>query len=34
MDEYDIWNNLTYLEPVGFLLGVLVILLIGSWFRK
>lgn len=33
MDEYDIWNNLTYLTPVAFLLGVGVIMLIGKLFK-
>lgn len=33
MDEYDIWNNLTYLNPIFFLLGVGVIVLIGKLFR-
>jgi len=33
MDEYDIWNDLTYLMPVAFLISVGLIALIGKFFK-
>ena len=33
MDDYDIWNNLTYLNPIFFILGIGVIMLIGKFFK-
>lgn len=33
MDDYDIWNGLTYLTPLFFLSGVAVFWIIGRFMK-
>lgn len=33
MDDYDIWNNLTYLTPLFFIIGVGFFWLLGKFWK-
>jgi hypothetical protein len=34
MDEYDIWHGLTYLNPVFYLIGVGVLMLLAKFWKR